>query len=117
MISPLFCSRTHAAELTRLPNLLGIVAFDNLFSGTVPPDFSRNLSIVSMSNNKFSGGLPPGHPPVRSFLALPITTISGRVLGSMYFGHGEAGRFTERDEQIVKGIAAQAAAAMDNARW
>ncbi|ONM05983.1 MDIS1-interacting receptor like kinase 2 [Zea mays] len=48
------------AELTRLPNLLGIVAFDNLFSGTVPPDFSRNLSIVSMSNNKFSGGLPPG---------------------------------------------------------
>ncbi|GAA2005433.1 ATP-binding SpoIIE family protein phosphatase [Catenulispora subtropica] len=61
-------------------------------------------------------GLPPGHPPVRSFLALPITTISGTVLGSMYFGHSEAGRFTERDEQIVKGIAAQAASAMDNAR-
>ena len=61
-------------------------------------------------------GLPPGHPPVKSFLALPITTISGTVLGSMYFGHSEAARFTERDEQIVKGIAAQAASAMDNAR-
>ncbi|MFL6110173.1 MAG: SpoIIE family protein phosphatase [Catenulispora sp.] len=61
-------------------------------------------------------GLPPGHPPVKSFLALPITTISGTVLGSMYFGHSEPGRFTERDEQIVKGIAAQAASAMDNAR-
>jgi serine phosphatase RsbU (regulator of sigma subunit)/anti-sigma regulatory factor (Ser/Thr protein kinase) len=61
-------------------------------------------------------GLPPGHPPVKSFLALPITTISGTVLGSMYFGHSEAGRFTDRDEQIVKGIAAQAASAMDNAR-
>jgi serine phosphatase RsbU (regulator of sigma subunit)/anti-sigma regulatory factor (Ser/Thr protein kinase) len=61
-------------------------------------------------------GLPPGHPPVRSFLALPITTIGGTVLGSMYFGHAEPGRFTERDEQIVKGISAQAAAAMDNAR-
>jgi serine phosphatase RsbU (regulator of sigma subunit)/anti-sigma regulatory factor (Ser/Thr protein kinase) len=61
-------------------------------------------------------GLPPGHPPVRSFLALPITTIGGTVLGSMYFGHSEANRFTERDEQIVKGIAGQAASAMDNAR-
>jgi hypothetical protein len=61
-------------------------------------------------------GLPPGHPPVRSYLALPIITIGGNVLGSMYFGHSEAGRFTERDEQIVKGIAAQTAAAMDNAR-
>ena len=61
-------------------------------------------------------GLPPGHPPVKSFLALPITTIGGTVLGSMYFGHSEANRFTERDEQIVKGIAGQAASAMDNAR-
>ena len=61
-------------------------------------------------------GLPPGHPPVRSFLALPITTIGGTVLGSMYFGHSEPNRFTERDEQIVKGIAGQAASAMDNAR-
>ena len=61
-------------------------------------------------------GLPPGHPPVRSYLALPIVTIGGNVLGSMYFGHSEAGRFTERDEQIVKGIAAQSASAMDNAR-
>jgi serine phosphatase RsbU (regulator of sigma subunit)/anti-sigma regulatory factor (Ser/Thr protein kinase) len=61
-------------------------------------------------------GLPPGHPPVRSYLALPITTVGGTVLGSLYFGHHEADRFTARDEQIVKGIAAQAAAAMDNAR-
>ena len=61
-------------------------------------------------------GLPPGHPPVKSFLALPITTIGGTVLGSMYFGHSEPNRFTERDEQIVKGIAGQAASAMDNAR-
>ena len=61
-------------------------------------------------------GLPPGHPPVRSYLALPITTIGGAVLGSLYFGHHRPGQFTARDEQIVKGIAAQAAAAMDNAR-
>jgi serine phosphatase RsbU (regulator of sigma subunit)/anti-sigma regulatory factor (Ser/Thr protein kinase) len=53
---------------------------------------------------------------VKSFLALPITTIGGTVLGSMYFGHSEPNRFTERDEQIVKGIAGQAASAMDNAR-
>jgi signal transduction histidine kinase len=38
------------------------------------------------------------------------------VLGSMFFGHPEPGIFTERTERIVRGIAAQAAVAIDNAR-
>jgi PAS domain S-box-containing protein len=61
-------------------------------------------------------GLPAGHPPVRSYLAVPVVAHSGEVLGTMFFGHPEPGVFTERTERIVSGIAAQAAVAIDNAR-
>jgi PAS domain S-box-containing protein len=61
-------------------------------------------------------GLPAGHPPVRSYLAVPVVAHSGEVLGTMFFGHPEPDVFTERTERIVRGIAAQAAVAIDNAR-
>ncbi|HEX5733236.1 MAG TPA: ATP-binding protein [Blastocatellia bacterium] len=61
-------------------------------------------------------GIPPGHLPVTSYLAVPVTSRSGEVLGGLFFGHPEAGVFTERHESIVVGLAAQAAIAIDNAR-
>jgi PAS domain S-box-containing protein len=61
-------------------------------------------------------GGPAGHPPVRSYLAVPVIAHSGEVLGTMFFGHPEPTVFTERTERIVRGIAAQAAVAIDNAR-
>jgi len=61
-------------------------------------------------------GLPPGHLPVRSYLAVPVVARSGEVLGGLFFGHEEADVFTERAERLVVGIAAQAAIAVDNAR-
>jgi signal transduction histidine kinase/DNA-binding response OmpR family regulator len=61
-------------------------------------------------------GMPPGHLPVRSYLAVPVASRSGEVLGGLFFGHPEPGIFTERAELIVVGIAAQAAVAIDNAR-
>lgn len=61
-------------------------------------------------------GMPAGHPPVRSYLAVPVIAANGEVLGSFYFGHPEPAVFTERDEQLAQGIAAQAASAMENAR-
>ncbi|MEO8044113.1 MAG: ATP-binding protein [Spartobacteria bacterium] len=61
-------------------------------------------------------GMPKGHSPVVSYLAVPVISHSGLVLGAMFFGHEEAGVFTLRDEKIILGIAAQAAAAMDVAR-
>ena len=60
-------------------------------------------------------GMQPGHLKVRSFLAVPVVSHSGKVLGGLFFGHPDAGVFTERAERIVAGIAAQAAVAMDNA--
>ncbi len=59
---------------------------------------------------------PEGYPPVRSYLAVPVLSRSGEVLGGLFFGHSEPGVFTEREERIIVGIAAQAAVAIDNAR-
>ncbi|MHB8815051.1 MAG: ATP-binding protein [Steroidobacteraceae bacterium] len=61
-------------------------------------------------------GMPEGHLPVRSYLALPVKTVSDRVLGGLFFGHPEPGVFDERAERLVHAIAAQAAVAFDNAR-
>ncbi len=61
-------------------------------------------------------GMPEGHLPVTSYLAVPVTSRSGEVIGGLFFGHPEAGVFTERAAHIVEGLAAQTAIAMDNAR-
>ncbi|MFP5265023.1 MAG: PAS domain S-box protein [Blastocatellia bacterium] len=61
-------------------------------------------------------GIPPGHLPVVSYLAVPVISRSGEVLGGLFFGHPEPGVFTEREERMVSGLAAQAAIAIDNAR-
>jgi signal transduction histidine kinase len=61
-------------------------------------------------------GMPPGHLPVRSYLAAPVVSRSGEVLGGLFFGHAEPGVFSERAERILVGIAGQAAIAIDNAR-
>lgn len=62
------------------------------------------------------GGLPPGHLPVVSYLAVPVVSRGGEVLGGLFFGHAEAGIFTEQAERLVSGLAGQAAIAIDNAR-
>jgi PAS domain S-box-containing protein len=61
-------------------------------------------------------GMPEGHLPVRSYLALPVISRSGEVLGGLFFGHAEPGVFTELDERLIVAVAAQAAIAIDNAR-
>ncbi|WP_225421122.1 PAS domain-containing protein [Sphingomonas parva] len=61
-------------------------------------------------------GMPKGHLPVRSYLAVPVQSRSGEVIGGLFFGHKETGRFEERHERLMAGIAGQAAIAIDNAR-
>jgi PAS domain S-box-containing protein len=60
-------------------------------------------------------GMPEGHLPVRSYLAVPVVSRSGEVLGGLFFGHGAPDQFTEQHEKLALGIAAQAAIALDNA--
>jgi signal transduction histidine kinase len=61
-------------------------------------------------------GMPRGHLPVRSYLAIPVMSRSGDVLGGLFFGHAEPDMFTESAERAITGLAAQAAVAIDNAR-
>lgn len=61
-------------------------------------------------------GMPKGHLPVRSYLAVPVASRSGEVVGGLFFGHSEPGIFTERSEQVLANLSTQAAIAIDNAR-
>jgi signal transduction histidine kinase len=57
-------------------------------------------------------GMPPGHPPTRSYLAAPVRSRSAEVVGGLFFGHSEPGVFTERTEKLI----VEAAVAIENAR-
>ncbi len=61
-------------------------------------------------------GMPAGHLPVCSYLAVPVASRSGEVIGGLFFGHSEPGVFGERHERLIVGVAGQAAIAIDNAR-
>ena len=61
-------------------------------------------------------GMPKGHLPVRSYLAAPVISRTGEVLGGLFFGHPDVGVFNAQAEERLAGLAAQAAVAMDNAR-
>jgi PAS domain S-box-containing protein len=61
-------------------------------------------------------GMPAGHLPVCSYLAVPVISRTGEVLGGLFFGHAQENVFTERSERLAVGIAAQAAIAIDKAR-
>ncbi len=61
-------------------------------------------------------GFPPGHPPMGSFLGVPIL-LRGTAFGNLYLTEKTGGgEFTEADEEIVRLLAAQAAVAIENAR-
>jgi PAS domain S-box-containing protein len=61
-------------------------------------------------------GMPKGHLPVRSYLAVPVTSSSGEVIGGIFLGHEGAALFSETHERLAVGIASWAAVAVDNAR-
>ncbi|MFC3711952.1 PAS domain S-box protein [Sphingoaurantiacus capsulatus] len=82
----------------------GIVRADDIL---VDPRYGQNAPLK---------GMPEGHLPVRSYIAVPVASRSGEVIGSLLFGHPEPGRFAERHERVLTGLAAQAAVAIDNAR-
>jgi len=66
--------------------------------------------------NELLHGMPKTHLPVRSYLAVPVVSRSGEVLGGLVFGHPQPAIFTDRSERLAAGIASQAAIAIDNAR-
>ena len=81
-----------------------IVRLDDV---TVDPRFGGNAPYH---------GMPPGHLPVRSYLAVPVFIPDGTVVGGLFFGHPEVGVFSAEDEQIAAGISTQAGTAIAKAR-
>jgi PAS domain S-box-containing protein len=61
-------------------------------------------------------GMPKGHLPVHSYLAIPVKGQSGEVFGGLFYGHEEIDVFQQDAEDLVAAIAAQAAIAMENLR-
>ena len=82
----------------------GVVRSDDI---TKDPRYGRNAP---------HKGMPKGHLPVCSYLAAPVTSRSGEVIGGLFFGHKEAAQFNASHEHLIIGLAAQAATSIDNAR-
>ncbi|HKQ64343.1 MAG TPA: ATP-binding protein [Methylomirabilota bacterium] len=61
-------------------------------------------------------GMPKGHLPVTSYLAVPVVSRTGTVIGGLFLGHEKPAMFGERLEPLMAGLAAQLAIAIDNAR-
>lgn len=61
-------------------------------------------------------GVPRGHPIIRSFLGAPLLDSEGDVRGGLLLGHSLPDQFTAEDQDLLVGIAAQAAVALENAR-
>jgi signal transduction histidine kinase len=76
----------------------------------------RPLRLADLSTHPESHGFPPGHPPMRSFLGVPIR-IRDEAYGNLYLAEKEGGGpFDEEDETLLVALAAAAGVAIDNAR-
>jgi PAS domain S-box-containing protein len=90
--------------------------FEPTFKGTAvvrSPDITAD---PRYGHNPPYHGMPAGHLPVRSYLAVPVKGRSGNVIGGLFFGHSEANRFAEIHERLAVGIASWATVALENAR-
>jgi PAS domain S-box-containing protein len=67
-------------------------------------------------NNDPYYGMPPGHLPVRSYLAVSVFSRTGEVVGGLFFGHERVGVFSAEHERIAEAVAAQAGVAVEKAQ-
>jgi signal transduction histidine kinase len=76
---------------------------------------AKPLRLHDLAEDPRSVGFPPGHPPMRSFLGVPIL-LRGVAYGNLYLTEKPGGDFTDEDEELVTLLAGQAAVAIENAR-
>jgi signal transduction histidine kinase len=102
-----FDSATHEAigDLPQGRGILGVLIRD-----------AQPLRLHDIADDPRSVGFPPNHPPMKSFLGLPIV-LRGVAYGNLYLTE-KAGDsdFSDEDEELVGLLAAQAAVAIENAR-
>lgn len=98
----------HARRIGHLPVGKGVLSLSLLDTPA--------LRLDDLTKHAASVGFPEYHPPMRAFLAVPIT-IRGKIFGNLYLTHDEPGRlFAESDETAARALAFAAAVAIDNAQ-
>ena len=76
----------------------------------------RPLRLPDISASPKSSGFPPGHPPMRTFLGVPVR-VRDEIYGNLYLTEKEGGaEFDEEDEALLVALAAAAGVAIDNAK-
>ena len=75
----------------------------------------RPIRLRRIASDQRSAGFPPGHPPMSSFLGVPIR-IRDEVFGNLYLAESTKGEFSDEDEELTLALAATAAVAIENAR-
>jgi GAF domain len=73
------------------------------------------IRLARLGDDDRSSGFPPGHPPMDTFLGVPIR-VRDEVFGNLYLTGSTRGAFTAEDEELAKALAATAGGAIDNAR-
>jgi signal transduction histidine kinase len=96
--------RLAIGDLPRGRGLLGVLIRD-----------ARPLRLERMADDPRRVGFPPNHPPMTSFLGVPIA-LRGEVFGNLYLTDKAGGPFTADDEAVALTLASQAAVAVDNVR-
>ena len=100
-------AETHAAigDLPRGRGILGVLIHD-----------AAPLRLHELGEDPRSVGFPPGHPPMHTFLGVPVM-LRGVAYGNLYLTEKDSGEdFSDEDEELVTLLAAQAAVAIENAR-
>jgi signal transduction histidine kinase len=100
-------AETHAAigDLPRGRGILGVLIRD-----------AAPLRLHAIADDPRSVGFPPNHPPMHSFLGVPVM-LRGVAYGNLYLTEKEGGEdFTDEDQELVTLLASQAAVAIENAR-
>jgi signal transduction histidine kinase len=98
---------THEAigDLPRGRGILGVLIRD-----------ATPLRLHDIADDPRSVGFPPNHPPMRTFLGVPVM-LRGVAFGNLYLTEKAGGDdFSDQDEELVSVLAAQAAVAIENAR-
>src|SRR3954453_13043471 len=96
-----------AARMGHLPEGKGVLG--ELISEPFP------LRIRDLGTHPSSVGFPPHHPPMGSFLGVPVL-VRGTVFGNLYLTEKRHGEFTTEDEAVLTALAGAAGIAIDNAR-
>ncbi|MET0182185.1 MAG: PAS domain-containing protein, partial [Caulobacterales bacterium] len=103
-------------NFSKFPMPRNTAVFAPTFSGEGVVRSDDILQDPRYGKNAPQKGMPDGHLPVRSYLAVPVISRSGEVQGGLFFGHAQPAKFTGEHESLLLGLAGQTATAIDNSR-